>query len=349
MRRLSRCSGRLAAVVAATLVALGVGEGAVRLLLPAYDPSGQVRLVRQGELVLGAPHSRARQSKNTGDYDVEVRFGPRGFRDPRDVAQALTEDLLVVGDSFAFGWGVEEDERWSTRLEALTGQRVFNIAIPGQNLDGYDRLIRHARALGSRAGRLIVSLCMENDLGGYPGSGAAAAGAPTSPPAQPAVRLAVAKLWLAERSALYGLMTAAVHRARPLEALAEGAGLVQPNLGAVGSRPVSDQEIVATADRLAALAQGYATTVLLVPSRGLWLARAAADSDHVHRAMVTALTGRGLAVVDPRAAFEADGDPLAFHFAGDGHWNERGHRIVAELLARNLPPPAPAGTNDAAR
>lgn len=330
--------------LAATVAALGLGELAVRWLLPAYDPSGQVRFVRQGDLVLGAPDSRARQSKNTGDYDVEVRFGPRGFRDSRDVAQAGGADLLVVGDSFAFGWGVTEEQRWSNRLEALTGQRVFNIAIPGQNLDGYDRLIRHARTLGARPVQLVVSLCMENDVRGYAAPGQP--GAPDMEETQSAVEappswrggIAVAKLRLGERSALYGLVTAAVHRTDELAALAERAGLVQPNLGAVGTRPVSAEEIAATVDRLAALAEGFEATVLLVPSRGLWLERSAVDSDRAHRAMAAALAARGLAVADPRAAFEAGGDPLSLHFARDGHWNERGHRVAAECLALRLPP-----------
>lgn len=334
MGGLRRYGPRLALALGTALLALGLGELAVRRLVPAYHPSGQVRLERQGELLLGVPYSRARQRKNTGDYDVEVRFGPRGFRDARDVAQAAGQDLLVVGDSFAFGWGVAEVERWSNRLEELTGQRVYNIAIPGQNLDGYDQLIRHARALGAHSRQLVVSLCMENDLGTYAGAGAAAAAAPLESPLSFGSWIPIAKSWMGERSALYGLFTAAIHRAAPLEALAESAGLVQPNLGAVGSRPVSAEAIASSADRLAALAQGYETTVLIVPSRGLWLERSAADADRTHRAMVAALAARGLSVVDPRAIFEATGEPLALHFAKDGHWNERGHRMAAECLAR---------------
>lgn len=331
--RLRRYGTRLAVVLASVLLALGLGEWAVRRLFPAFDPSGQVRLVRQGELVLGVPDSRARQRKNTGDYDVGVRFGPRGFRDPRDVAEAQPSDLLVVGDSFAFGWGVEEDERWSNRLEVLSGQRSFNIAMPGQNLDGYDRLLRHARALGSRSVHLIVSLCMENDVGTYGEAGAMLAEPPPGSLSSAGSWIPVAKLGLGEHSALYGLITEAVHRTPLLERLAERLGLVQPNLGAVGTRLVTEQSVAATADRLAVLARGYETTVLLVPSRALWIERSAVEADRLHRAMVAALVGRGLAVVDPRAAFEAGGEPLAVHFANDGHWNEHGHRIAAECLA----------------
>lgn len=332
MKTLRRYGARLGAVLAATLLAVALGECAVRLVLPAYDPSGQVSLVRQGDLMLGRPGTRARQRKNTGDYDVEVRFGPRGFRDRHDVAEALPRDLLVVGDSFAFGWGVAEERRFSDVLAALTGQRVFNIAMPGQSLDDYDLLIRHARALGSRSVRLVVTLCMENDLvdARAPVAGRAAANGALSA----AAGVAAAKYWLADRSALYGLMATAIHRVPRLEALAAETGLVRRNLGAVVDRPFDAASVEATADRLAALAQGYETIVLIVPSRGLWLERTKEDADRVHRAAVAAIAARGLTVVDPRAAFEATGAPLSLHFARDGHWNEGGHRLAAECLAR---------------
>ena len=71
--RLRRYGTRLAVVLASVLLALGLGEWAVRRLFPAFDPSGQVRLVRQGELVLGVPDSRARQ--RTGG-DLRFRLLP---------------------------------------------------------------------------------------------------------------------------------------------------------------------------------------------------------------------------------------------------------------------------------
>jgi hypothetical protein len=48
------------------------------------------------------------------------------------------------------------------------------------------------------------------------------------------------------------------------------------------------------------------------------------------------MRARGLAVADPRAAFEATGTPLAMHFAKDGHWNARGHAIAARVLFETL-------------
>jgi hypothetical protein len=52
--------------------------------------------------------------------------------------------------------------------------------------------------------------------------------------------------------------------------------------------------------------------------------------------MVSELADHGLLVVDPRPVFEAGGQPLQYHFANDGHWNVRGHRVAAQLLADAL-------------
>jgi hypothetical protein len=42
---------------------------------------------------------------------------------------------LAVGDSFAFGDGVDDQDSWPAVLERLTGQRVVNGAVPGFGLD----------------------------------------------------------------------------------------------------------------------------------------------------------------------------------------------------------------------
>jgi hypothetical protein len=43
--------------------------------------------------------------------------------------------MLAVGDSFAFGDGVNDDESWPAVLEQLSGTRVVNAAVPGFGLD----------------------------------------------------------------------------------------------------------------------------------------------------------------------------------------------------------------------
>src|SRR4029078_11729016 len=134
------------ALFATSLVlSLAILEGTVRYLFPAYDPSGQVQLgaARNGRW-RGQSNVTLRQRKNTGDYDVAVRFNEHGFRDEKDVARAQSGEIVVVGDSFAFGWGVEESQRFSNVLESLLHRRVFNIAVGSADFDQYDALLKHA-------------------------------------------------------------------------------------------------------------------------------------------------------------------------------------------------------------
>src|SRR5262249_7665883 len=108
-----------------------------------------------------------RQTKNTGDYDVEVRFNDLGFRDEKLLATATNAALFVVGDSFAFGWGVSAKDRFSERLEVILNRQVFNIAVPGTDLNGYYRLIRYAEKNGVAVKNVILSVTMENDIHAY--------------------------------------------------------------------------------------------------------------------------------------------------------------------------------------
>jgi hypothetical protein len=49
----------------------------------------------------------------------------------------------------------------------------------------------------------------------------------------------------------------------------------------------------------------------------------------------------GIPVIDIVPVFQAQGDPLAvFPFRGPGHYNEKGHRLVAEEVLKTLPIPA---------
>lgn len=287
---------------------------------------------------LGEPGASLRQWKNTGDYDVGVRFNRHGLRDARDVATAGPDDVLALGDSFTFGWGVEEKERFGDRLEALTGRRVFNVAV-STDLDGYARLLAWARSLGARPGHVVVGVCMENDLRTYREGEAPQEGTGRLSALQ-RFRRTASGLW--QRTALRGLVTTAVHASVPLERLAVRAGLVREQVEGIGQVPCDAALLGSSADQVREISRGVPTTVLLIPSRGLWIGRGRDTSRCVHDRFVAALVRAGLDVVDPRLAFEATGNPLALHFAGDPHWTPRGHDIVARLLAARLGP-APGG------
>lgn len=315
----------LPAVIILVSVAAGLGlvEGLTRVLLPAFDPSGQFDFAyRVGGLSLGRPGTAARQAKNTGDFDVAVRINRHGLRDTNDIATATADDIVVVGDSFAWGWGVEVRDRFSENLQQLTGRRTFTLATP-TDIEGYAALLAYARGLGARIGQVVVAVCMENDLKDYA-------------PSDAGVRAFDFKDWLAGRSAAYGLLTTVVHRTPWLKAVAVWLGLIVPNLEGISRHDEAPEIVETSADRLQDIARRHRLLVVVIPSRALWTGDNRAVEDRVHRAFVTALQHRGIDVLDLRPAFEAQGTPLAYHFANDGHWNAKGHRLAADTTGRRL-------------
>ncbi|HTR85033.1 MAG TPA: hypothetical protein VMI56_11180 [Reyranella sp.] len=328
--RLHRFAAATIVLLLSTTVALALAEAATRLFFPAFDPSGQFDFDHEvGPLMLARPGTVTRQVKNTGDYDVEIRINRRGLRDARDIAEATPADLIVVGDSVAWGWGIEESRRFSNLIEAATAIRTFNLSCPA-NLQGYADLLAYARSLGAKPGRVVIAVSMETDLRAYapaPSDGTASA---------PQSLLEPVKSWLDSHSAAYLFAVTTIHRTPWLNALAVRAGLIVPSLEGIWGNHYSAEIIAGSADKLQEIARGQPTLIVLVPSRGLWAGNNRPDEDHVHRALVAALEKRGLDVLDLRPLLEAGGAPLVYHFANDGHWNERGHRLAAEAIVARL-------------
>jgi lysophospholipase L1-like esterase len=316
-------------IVVAAAVALGLVEGLTRLLFPAFDPSGRFEFRhRVAALHLGQPGAEQRQIKNTGDYDVAVSINRHGLRDAKDIAGATPDDLVVVGDSFAWGWGVEARERFSDRLEALTGRRTFNLAAP-TDLNGYDALLAYAKSLGARIGQVVLAVCLENDLGLYDAA-----------PERTEEFGVGWKEWLAERSAAYLLLTTVIHQTPWLNALAVQAGVIIPNLEGMARNEYDAEVVASSAAKLQALSRRYRLLVALIPSRALWVGDNRAVEDRIHTELVAALVKRGVAVLDLRPLFEATGQPLKLHFANDGHWNTSGHALAAEAIVKCLASPS---------
>jgi lysophospholipase L1-like esterase len=61
------------------------------------------------------------------EFDVAFDVNSLGVRDSEEALRA--PEMVVAGDSFAMGWGVEADETFARRLQALTGLRTLNAGV----------------------------------------------------------------------------------------------------------------------------------------------------------------------------------------------------------------------------
>jgi hypothetical protein len=321
-----------------SIFALALNEIAIGIVAPEFNPRQQIHFIDPDGAgprpPVGTPNSVTRQIKNTGDYNVTVRINQFGFRDSKDVSTARADDYLMVGDSFTFGWGVEEGKRMNDKLEDLVGQRVFNIGITG-DFDTYQAMLDFVAGLGARIKHVIVCVTMENDVRRY-GPLVAPETAPQLHGSQPASMMGEVKTWLMKNSALYFAATAAVHRVPWLEAIAVRAGLIVPNLRGIHDNPFDAVAVALSAQALARMAQRYDTTIVLIPSRALWHGDKIKDAQRTHAALVAQLHANGINVVDLRSVFEQSGKPLDYHFRNDGHWTPRGHELAAETIATHL-------------
>lgn len=313
--------------------ALFVAEWSIRLALPSYERSGDLVFEKDPgtRLVLGQSNTVVRQVKNSGDYDVAVRINRHGLRDRKDVAQGLRDDLYVVGDSFTFGWGVEETERFSDRLAKLTGRRVYNLSSP-INIDSYENMLSYAASLGAEIKDVVIAINMIDDFVVIEPPAAA----PKKVASAEGQKLDVAEVihriknFLIHNSALYFALTSGVNTIDWLRAALVRIGLIV-TLDKVWGAP-GDDAINQSITALARIEEKYPVTIMLIPSRGLWVGDKKQELADYHERIRSELLRRGFRVVDMRPVFEAAGTPMAFHFQNDGHWNPRGHALAAETL-----------------
>lgn len=322
----------LALAMISTILTLGLLEIGVRVALPAHHPEGHNRWVLgKGERPrLGEAGKTVTFRHKAGDYDTTATYSAEGLRESRPLSESTTDDLFVVGDSFAFGYGVDEDARFSNRLEEPLGRRVYNISIP-EDVEGYGKLVRYAERHGATIHELIIAFCMENDLWDY-----------SNPRGQRVIRTGITRLaflvkvWMNGHSALYRYVTTLLNQAPKLRRIAVGVGIAGDYDKSVSGEPLPEQVISSSVAALKKLADSRASTILIIPSRGLWAGHRQEVASQSHDATVAAMMAAGLDIVDLRPHFEAGGEPLSYHFEHDGHWNPKGHQLAADVLAEHL-------------
>lgn len=320
----------LALLLISTVLSLLILEFGVRWLLPQYSATGDIEYTVVDGVPLAPANTETIQWKNTGDYRVKVSINRLGLRDAKDLSRSTGEDLFVVGDSFALGHGVEENERFSNRLEGLLGQRVFNVAIP-TDIAGYETLIGYAERQGAPVRKVILAVCMENDIGQYRDR--------ITPVTQLRERRTFAeglrrtKLWLQRNSSAYRALGHLAHTSEALQALFLRLGIITSTTDGALRNVYSPAAIEQSAERVAAIAARHQVITVIIPSRLRWVGNNTEEERKVHAGFVERLRALGLSTIDLAPSFEKGDHPLGYHFPNDGHWTAAGHELAASEIA----------------
>lgn len=91
------------------------------------------------------------------EYVVSYRSNAEGFRSDRPLADA-TGGILLVGDSYTFGIGVEREETYGALVEQAVRIPIANLAMPGFALDQMVLQVEHALPL-VQPRLVVVGLC----------------------------------------------------------------------------------------------------------------------------------------------------------------------------------------------
>lgn len=159
-----RVLGRAALAVGAVVVFLGAAEFALRLLMPQTLPLEG--LLRE-DPVVGLRHVPGFHGRlRTERYDTAVAINSEGYRDREYPPKGSAFRVLGLGDSFAFGYGVEEPESYLSRLEAMAADRGVEVIDAGHPSMGPDNeaLLLEADGPRLRPDLVLVGIYVGNDV-----------------------------------------------------------------------------------------------------------------------------------------------------------------------------------------
>lgn len=361
--RAGAIAARVALVVAGILLPLVVLEIVLRVIdapVEIYNPLNGFNVGDERLGWKGRPNVDRRFRKLA--FDTHVRHDADGFRAPEPAPDAAaTERILVLGDSYVWGWGVSQGELFTDHLQRALGPRV---AVVNRGLDAYgtaQELLLLEDELRRRRYAKVVLLLFINDFednvdgkehrprfalrDGRP--------VPVNLPL-PARLKNPLEDWIDEHSRVASFLgyQAALLKARwrsraawsgsttsaaDTPAAMNRAGAPSADSAAAG-RAIPGLEITrALLLEMARLSHDAGATFELVFIPVPDEARSALDLSYVEdtRRELAALARQGgFSFVDPTQRFAAEAATGAVLFIpGDGHWTAAGHALAARVLA----------------
>jgi lysophospholipase L1-like esterase len=332
---------KLALLICSTVIALLLSEIALRLMgwRPLYVSPERDRFWKY-DSQLGWIHQPGQEGiLETAQFRIFVRTNQKGLRDREHSYERpnSTRRILVIGDSFAWGYGVEESERFSQLLETSLGVEVINAGVSGYSTDQeliwlrsegikYDTdlvvLILSGNDIGDNDRQLVSHIYYKPQfvreegqliLTGYP-----------VPRTSPEGKLIYS---LSQRSALAYFL---VQRYFDLLSLYRGSGANSDNANSSGSDMSSASTpfglTIALLDEMRTTAESKGARFMIVATDRWWNS----PSGETYKAFIGAVQAAGFLVLDVEAM--PGFDPQDMLIPDDGHWSRVGHAFVAEKI-----------------
>ena len=144
----------------APLAGLLLLELVLRLLWP-QPPRGFSKSLFVSNHGLNKVKPGAKGRQYSREFDVSVAGNAIGYRDIPGFNASITPNIILLGDSYCFGWGVEARDTASARIAQTEEINVYNLGIPG---DGVYTQIQRLNELNIPKCKAIILLFFDNDL-----------------------------------------------------------------------------------------------------------------------------------------------------------------------------------------
>lgn len=337
--------GRLIAFGIGLLILVATTELILRIAFPQWRDFYSGWFMRSiivpgyGLVTTGQPGFDGYFAQNNGDFRVHIKINEFGLRNDERVESADGR-IWVVGDSMTFGWGVEEDEIYSSVIARSLNSPVYNIASPGTNICGYQALL--ARMPDHVIPRTVVmGLILENDISIYDCKKSAALQEAKSE-TEKSTKSGTdgIKRRLTESSAIYNFIAVSLKRIDVVREILTTLGIIQPTetyknplFGSDFDKSV-EASVAEIVNFQKMLPKETPFLVVIAPGR-FELFNEDELYSKLRKAIGQALAEHGIDFVDPYDAFQEAGYKPT-HFAHDGHWTAVGHRLAGEAAAKRL-------------
>ena len=324
-----------------TVFALFLSEIGLRLLgfNPLYVSPERDRFWKYDAL-LGWAHEPGQEGIfETPQFRTFVRINENGLRDRQHSYERQNdiERILVLGDSFAWGYGVEESERFSQLLEKSLDVEVINAGVSGYSTD--QELLWYRNEGIRYETDLVILVVAGNDVGDneqqlvntiyykpnflLKGGHLVLEGYPVLKTG-PQGRLVYS---LSQRSAVVYFLVRRYFDVLSLYRKTEGSA-DQANLpgSTVSAEPKPFELTIAIINEMKNIAESKQAKFMIVTTDRWWNS----PSNETYKDFIRTLRAEGFLVLDVETM--PGFDPEVMLIPGDGHWNQDGHKFVAEKL-----------------